>query len=95
MQIADSRRLIVIFALVLVTSALAMTLGVMTRTHYVITGDCMPPPGYTGGGYRCDTPITAHPFIPMAISIAVIGLGAAIWLGLQMRPPKRFDTSLV
>ena len=95
MQIAASRRLIVIFATVLVTSALALTLGFMTRTHHVITGDCMPPPGSTGGGYRCDTPITAHPFIPMALSVGIIGLSAAIWLGLRMRPPKRSDPSLV
>ena len=43
-------------------------------------GDCMPPRGYVGGGYRCYT--IGHPHVAIAVLIIVIGIVtfALFWL---------------
>jgi hypothetical protein len=43
-------------------------------------GDCMPPPGYVGGGYRCYR--IGHPHLGIAVVVAMIGIAAfaALWL---------------
>jgi hypothetical protein len=86
MRISTWRRRLTVVAVVLLTIALSYTLATPTRTRYIITGDWAPPPGYTGGGFRCDTPITVRPFMGIAVLVVVLGLGASVWLWHLMRP---------
>lgn len=47
-------------------------------------GDCPPPLGYTGGGYRCYT--TGHPHAVIGVVVVLVGLFASVILwGLSYR----------
>jgi hypothetical protein len=54
---------------------LALVRGPVAST----AGDCLPPPGYTGGGYQCYTP--GHPHAAVGILIALAGVVSfvAVW----------------
>jgi hypothetical protein len=74
------RQRVIAMSVLAAAGTAAVLMARISRLGYTITGDCAPPPGYEGGGYRCDVPITDHPYFGIAILIGVVGLVAALLL---------------
>ena len=65
--------------MLLVSIAVGVSLMLMRGRVSIDNVDCMPPLGYTGGGYRCHAMGHSHGSLGLAIIVLGVIVSLALW----------------